>query len=242
MNKTKDNINSNIQKERVQKITSNYGYCSRRKAEELIEDGRVKVNGKTITIGDKASQNDKIEIDGKIIRADKKTYVLFHKPPGCVTALRDNQHKTVMDYIKLKQRVFPVGRLDYNTTGVMILTNDGDLANKIMHPRNEVKKTYLAELNRTVAYKDLHKIEKGIMLDDGMTSPAKTERLEPANMVEVTIHEGKNRIIRRMFKALGYKVLSLHRERIGDLTVKGIKPGRYRLITKKEIEKLVLKK
>ena len=226
---------------RVQKLISNYGYCSRRKAETLIEEGRVSVNGKKITIGDKAGTEDKIAVDGQVLKPEPKAYLVFHKPPGCVTALRDEQYKTVMDFIKVKQRVFPVGRLDYNTTGVLILTNDGDFANLIMHPSNEVKKTYLVQLNRAVAYSDLKKIEKGIELEDGLTSPAKTLRLEPPDMVEVTIHEGKNRIIKRMFNYLGYKVLGLHRERIGELTVKGINPGRCKNMTKKEIEKLVFK-
>ena len=120
---------------RVQKLLSNYGYCSRRKAEEIIKQGRVRVNDKLITIGDKASEEDKIYVDDKLVEKEKKVYLMFNKPVKCVTALNDNKFKTVMDYIKIKERVFPIGRLDYLTSGLLLLTNDGDFANKIMHPR-----------------------------------------------------------------------------------------------------------
>ena len=126
---------------RVQKLLSNYGYCSRRKAEELIELGEVKVNGKVISLGDKATENDEITVNGRIVKAPKRIYLIFHKPTRCVTALEDKYHKTIFEYINLKERVFPIGRLDYNTSGLLLLTNDGDFANRIMHPRYEVKKT-----------------------------------------------------------------------------------------------------
>ena len=128
------------EKHRIQKLMSNFGYCSRRRAEEIIQENRVKVNGKLITIGDKCKETDRISVDGIPIKKEIKVYLIFNKPPKCVTALKDEKYKTVMDYIKVKERVFPVGRLDFNTSGLLLLTNDGDFANKIMHPSNEIKK------------------------------------------------------------------------------------------------------
>jgi len=218
---------------RVQKLLSNYGYCSRRKAEELIKEGRVKVNNKTISIGDKASSTDKIYVDGNLVNKEKKVYLIFNKPLNCVTALKDLHHKTIMDYIKIKERVFPVGRLDYNTSGLLLLTNDGDFSNSIMHPRYEIKKTYLVELKKQISDFHIKKLEKGIILEDGKTSPAKINKLEK-DIIEITIHEGKNRIIRRMMKKLGYKVLTLKRIKIGNLELGKLKTGEYRDLEEKE--------
>ncbi len=222
---------------RVQKLLSNYGYCSRRKAEELIQEGRVKVNGKTISIGDKASDSDKIYVDGRLVSKQEKVYIMFHKPLGCITAMTDPVFDTVMDHINVEERVFPVGRLDYNTSGLLILTNDGDLANKIMHPSNEVKKTYLVGLRDRISDAQINQLEKGMFLSDGRTSPAKVMRQEP-DLIEITIHEGKNRIIRRMMDKLGLKIRFLKRTRIGSLTLAELKPGKYKLLTKKELEKI----
>tara|TARA_Y100000034_G_C6824703_1_gene371754 strand:+ start:392 stop:1069 length:678 start_codon:yes stop_codon:yes gene_type:complete len=221
---------------RVQKLLSNYGYCSRRKAEELIADGRVKVNDKIISLGDKASEKDEIKVDNKLIKKERKIYLIFNKPLGCVTALKDKKYKTVIDYIKIKERVFPVGRLDYNTSGLLLLTNDGDFSNKIMHPRNEIKKTYLVQVDEYVRDSDLKRIEKGIKLDDGKTSPAKVKLKD--GIVEVTIHEGKNRIVRRIFDALGYRIKTLHRYKIGHLSLGNLKSGRYRTLNRKDMKKL----
>lgn len=223
---------------RVQKLLSNYGYCSRRKAEELIQDGRVMVNGKTITIGDKASEKDEISVDNKIINKEKKVYLVFNKPFGCVCALRDKKYKTVMSYIKIKERVFPVGRLDYNTEGLLLLTNDGDFANKIMHPRYEIKKTYLAELDKEINDKDISKIEEGVVLEDGKTSKSKVKRLHDKK-VEITIHEGKNRIVRRIFKTLGYDVKKLKRIKIGNLKLGDLKPGEYKEARLSDLKKIL---
>ena len=222
---------------RVQKLMSNYGYCSRRKAEQLIEEGIVKVNGKTISIGDKASESDSISVNNKVIIKQKKVYLMFNKPINCVTAVRDIQHKTVMDYIKTKERVFPIGRLDYSTSGLLILTNDGDFANKIMHPRYETKKTYLASLDRRITNEQIRLIETGIKLEDGKTSPA-TVKLINSNLIEITIHEGKNRIIRRMLEEIGLKALSLQRIRIGKLDMGNLKEKEYRNLTKKDLENI----
>ncbi|MBU1201863.1 MAG: rRNA pseudouridine synthase [Nanoarchaeota archaeon] len=223
---------------RVQKILSNSGHCSRRKAEELIKEGRVRVNDKIISIGDKASDKDKIFVDGKLVKKERKIYLMFNKPQGCVTALKDNQYKTVMDYVNIGERVFPVGRLDYNTSGILLMTNDGDFANKVMHPRNEVKKTYFVMINKSIPYKDVRKIEQGIILEDGTkTSSAKVNRIEE-NILEISIHEGKKHIVKNIFKSLGYKVNYLERIKIGSLELKDVKPGRYRDLTKKEIEQV----
>ncbi len=211
---------------RVQKLLSNYGYCSRRKAEEIIKQGRVRVNDKLITIGDKASEEDKIYVDDKLVEKEKKVYLMFNKPVKCVTALNDNKFKTVMDYIKIKERVFPIGRLDYLTSGLLLLTNDGDFANKIMHPRYEIKKTYRVEVDKKISGDSIKKIVEGIELEDGKTSPAKVKRIKD-NIIEITIHEGKNRIIRRMIKALGYRMKSLERIKIGELGLSGLKPGKF---------------
>ena len=162
---------------RVQKLLSNYGYCSRRKAEELIIEGRVKVNNKVITIGDKATEEDILKVDNKIVNKNKKLYLIFNKPKGCVTALNDQFKKTIMEYIKIKERVFPIGRLDYNTEGLLILTNDGDFANKIMHPRYEIKKTYQAEINKPITKREIEQIELGVELEDGRTSLAKVKKI-----------------------------------------------------------------
>jgi 23S rRNA pseudouridine2605 synthase len=222
---------------RVQKLMSNYGYCSRRKAEELIEKGKVKVNGKTISIGDKASESDSISVNNKVIRKQKKVYLMFNKPINCVTAVKDSQYRTVMYYIKTKERIFPIGRLDYSTSGLLLLTNDGDFANKIMHPRYETKKTYLVSLDQRITNKQIRLIETGIDLEDGKTSPA-TVKLIKDDLIEITIHEGKNRIIRRMLKEIGLKALSLQRIRIGNLRLGNLKEKEYRNLTQKDRENI----
>ena len=225
---------------RVQKLLSNYGYCSRRKAEDLIKQGRVMVNNKIITIGDSADFKDKISVDGKIVRKPRKVYLMFHKPPHCVTALTDPRYKTVMDYVKISERVFPVGRLDFNTQGLLILTNDGDFANSIMHPRYEIQKTYLAGIDRHIIQKDLAQLQKGVKLTDGVTIPKKVRKVTP-DLIEITIHEGKNRIIRRMLEELGYNVRFLKRIKVGNLLLGDIKPGTFRTLKRKDREKIFMK-
>lgn len=220
---------------RVQKLLSSYGYCSRRKAEDLIKAGRVKVNGKVIRIGDKATEEDKISVDNKLVRKPARVYLMFHKPVGCVTALTDSRYRTIMDYIRIKERVYPVGRLDYNTAGLLLLTNDGDFANKVMHPRYEVKKTYLAALDRPINDSKIKLIEKGVELEDGLTTPSKVRKINE-KLVEITIHEGKKRIVRRIMASLGYKVLFLNRTRIGKLNMGDLAPRKYRRLTKRELE------
>ena len=221
------------EKQRVQKLLSNYGYCSRRKAEDLITQGQVKVNGKLISIGDKASPDDVITVNGKVVKGERKVYLVFNKPPGCVTAVSDNHDKTIMDYIRVKERIFPVGRLDKNSTGILLLTNDGDFANKIMHPSFEVTKTYEAQIDNSFNERDRRALERGILLEDGKTAPAKVKVLAP-DLVSIKIHEGKNRIIRRMLKKLGYKTFFLHRAKIGRLGLGDLRPGKFRHLTPKD--------
>ncbi len=225
---------------RVQKLLSNYGYCSRRNAEKLIEEGRVRVNNRKITIGDKASETDKIFVDDKLVNKDKKIYLMFNKPVGCVTALTDPEYRTVMDYIKVKQRIFPIGRLDYNTSGLLLLTNDGDFANKIMHPSNEITKTYLAGVDRKIIPEDIKDIEEGIFLEDGKTSPAIVRQLDSTHM-EITIHEGKNRIIRRMLKELEFRVRFLKRVRIGQLNLANLNEGEFKRVSENALKKVFIK-
>ena len=220
---------------RVQKLLSKYGYCSRRKGEELIKAGRVKVNKQVIQIGDKATEKDKIYVDDKPVQKNDLIYIMFHKPVGCVTSLDDKHNRTIMEYLDLKQRVFPVGRLDYNTSGLLILTNDGDFANKIMHPRYEVEKRYQAEINKPITPKAISLMRKGVKLEEYTTKPVKVWEVEP-KLIEITIHEGKKRIVRLMLKELGYKTLALKRIKIGRLELRDLPPGQYRKLKKKELD------
>jgi len=226
-----------MEEHRVQKLLSNYGYCSRRKGERLIEDGRVRVNNKIITIGDKATEADKIFVDNKLVNKEKKVYIMFNKPVGCVTALTDDRYKTVMDFINIKQRIFPIGRLDYNTSGLLLLTNDGDFANKVMHPSNEINKTYLAGVDRKIQAIDIEDMEKGIHLEDGKTRPAMVRQLDSTHM-EITIHEGKNRIIRRMLKELEFRVRFLKRVRIGRLNLADLREGEFKHVSENALKKV----
>jgi len=218
--------------QRVQKLMSSI--CSRRKAEEYIKAGRVKVNDEVITLGDKAGPDDVITMDGNVIEPEKKVYIIFNKPRGCVTAMTDAHEKTVMEYIDVKERVFPVGRLDKDTTGLLILTNDGTFANKIMHPSNEIKKTYVAKINGHISKGDLTKLEQGVELEDGKTAPAQVKQINPSEL-ELTIHEGKNRIVRRMLEHVGFEIKSLSRIKVGELVLGDIKLGEYELVDKPEI-------
>jgi len=232
--------------ERLQKVLAAAGIASRRKCEELILQGRVKVNQHTITqLGHKVSDIDHIEVDGKPITREKFVYFLFHKPTGVITSLSDPQgRKIVTDFFKgVKQRVYPVGRLDYDTSGLLLLMNDGELANQIAHPRFEIDKVYIATVKGYPSEKALERLRKGVILEDGPTAPADAKLLKKDEkkgqaVIELTIHEGRNRQVRRMCQAVGHPVVNLKRTRLGFLTLGELKVGEYRPLTAKEVQQL----
>ena len=232
--------------ERLQKIIAMKGYCSRRKAEELITKGKVKVNGELVTtMGYKASVNDFIEVEGNPLdEVEEKVYYLLNKPRGVVTTASDEKgRKTVVDLINTKKRIYPVGRLDYDTTGLLILTNDGDLTNHLMHPKNQIEKVYVAKLEGIITKEKLAILCKGVIINGRKTSKAKAKILKidkkkNSSVVELIIHEGKNHQVKKMFEAIGFEVLKLKRESVAFLTLDGVKPGEYRQLSVKEVKKL----
>ena len=234
---------------RLQKFLADQGIASRRKCEEFIESGRVKVNGKTVELGFKVDpEKDKVEFDGKIITNTKKefTYILLNKPIGVVTTADDQFDRgTVLDLVKVKPRVVPVGRLDMYTSGALILNDDGDFIYKVTQPKHEINKTYTVTLVGIVSNEDIENLRKGVVIDgDYTTKPArarimKIDEAKNISRVEITIHEGKNRQVRKMCEAIGKKVLALHRAKIGNLGVKDLKLGTWRYMTKKEVEEIL---
>jgi len=232
--------------ERLQKIIAMKGYCSRRKAEELITKGKVKVNGELVTtMGYKASVNDFIEVEGNPLdEVEDKVYYLLNKPRGVVTTSSDEKgRKTVVDLIDTKKRIYPVGRLDYDTTGLIILTNDGELTNYLIHPKNKIEKVYVAKIKGIISKVELGRLCRGVIIDGYKTSKAKAKILKidkkkNTSVVELIIHEGKNHQVKKMFEAIGFKVLKLKRESISFLTLDGVKPGEYRQLSIKEVKKL----
>lgn len=233
--------------ERLQKILASAGVASRREAEKIILAGRVKVNGKLINeLGCKFDPDRcKITVDGKPILQESKVYYLFYKPRGVVTTMSDPQkRKTVADYMQnLPERVFPVGRLDYNTEGLLLMTNDGELAQKLMHPKHEVNKTYLVKVPGIVPQEKLDVLRVGVKLEDGLTAPAivnlRTYDYEKNyTLFDVTIHEGKNRQIRRMCDAIGFPVRELKRIKMGPLTLSGLSKGKFRVLEAQELVEL----
>lgn len=214
---------------RVQKLLSNWGRCSRRKAEELIAEGRVMVNGRAIHLGDKASGQDTITVDGARVMPERRITILFHKPLGCVTAVADKRQKTVLDYVRIPERVFPVGRLDSNTSGLLLLTNDGDFANHMMHPRYEVEKAYVAQLDKPLQARDAARLKQDVRLADGAVRIDRMRQLRP-QVIEVALHEGRKHVVRRLFGALGYRVLALKRTRMGRFALGSLKEGEWRYI------------
>lgn len=231
--------------ERLQKVISNSGYTSRRKAEELILKGLVKVNGNTVyELGVKVSPSDLIEIDGYILKNENKVYYLLNKPRGIITSTSDDKgRKTVVDLINTNVRIYPVGRLDYDTTGAIILTNDGELANLIMHPKSQIDKVYIAKVKGLIGKAQILKLQNGVIVDGVKTSKSKARILSydkktDTSIVELTIHEGRNHQVKKMFNAIGYDVLKLKRERIAFLSIKDMKSGDYRLLNPKEVKKL----
>ena len=231
--------------ERLQKYIANSGVASRRKAEELILDGKVKVDGKVVReLGTKVSGNETIEVNGNILAKEDKVYYLLNKPRGIISSSNDEVgRKTVVDLIEEDKRIYPVGRLDYDTTGIIILTNDGEIANLLMHPKNEIEKTYVAKINGILSPKEQMILKNGVVIDGIKTSKArvKVKKIDKENnksIVELTIHEGKNHIVKKMFAALGYDVEKLKREKIAFLDLRGLKSGEYRKLSIKEVKEL----
>ncbi|MBQ7141185.1 MAG: rRNA pseudouridine synthase [Bacilli bacterium] len=231
--------------ERLQKVIANNGYCSRREAEKLILDNRVSVNGKIINeLGIKVSEKDLIEIDGVKLAKDPKEYYLLYKPRGVVSTSKDDKNrKTVVDIIKTDARIYPVGRLDYDTTGVLLLTNDGELSNLLTHPKNKVDKIYIAKVKGIIDVGAIKKLENGVMIDGYKTSKArvklkKVDKKTNTCIVQLTIHEGRNHQVKKMFESVGFEVLKLKREVFAFFTTGTLKSGEYRKLTIKEVKQL----
>ena len=232
---------------RLQKYLSNQGVCSRRKAEEYILDGYVKVNGIIVTeLGTKINpEKDEIIFkENKIGKIENKVYILLNKPIGYVTTTKDQfDRDTVLDLVKVKEKVLPVGRLDMYTSGALILTNDGEFIYKVTHPKYEIEKTYNVTVKGIITKEEIKKLEQGVEIDDYVSGKAKvkilkTDKEKDISRIEITIHEGKNREVRKMCSGIGRKVLALHRSKIENINVKSLKLGEWRYLTKKEVEKL----
>ena len=228
--------------ERLQKVIANSGLCSRRKAEDLIKEGRVKVNGKVVReLGVKVSNKDGVMVDDREIAKEEKVYYLLNKPRGIITSVSDDKNrKTVVDLIPCRERIYPVGRLDYDTTGVLLLTNDGEFANILMHPNDKVEKVYIVKVKGIIKCDAINTLKNGVIIDGVRYEKAKvklrkTDYKTNTSMLMVTIHEGRNHEVKKMFKSVGFPVLKLRRERefIFDLT--GLKSGEYRKLTPKEV-------
>ena len=231
--------------ERLQKIIANSGYCSRRKAEELILNGKVRVNGEVInTLGSKVSYSDTIIINGVTLKLEPKEYVLLYKPRGVVSSAHDDKgRKTVVDIVESENRLYPVGRLDYDTSGILLLTNDGELTNLLIHPSHEVEKVYVAKIDDIVIPSLVKSLEKGIIIDGKKTGRArvkikKIDKKKKSSLIELMIYEGRNHQVKKMFEAIGYHVSKLKREKFASLTLDGLKSGEYRHLNIKEVKKL----
>ncbi|MBF7018649.1 rRNA pseudouridine synthase [Staphylococcus sp. 18_1_E_LY] len=232
--------------ERLQKRIANSGYTSRRKAEVLIEEGKVKVNGETVTeLGTKVKPSDTVEVEGIKLEQEDKLYILFYKPAQVITSVSDDKgRKVVTDYFKeLETRIYPVGRLDYDTSGLLLLTNDGDFTNLMTHPRYKIKKKYVVKLKGYLMREEVKALEKGVKLEDGMTQPATVkvknqDKEKSTTLVEITITEGRNRQVRRMFEYFGHEVSKLQRIEFGPLNLTGLNAGEGRVLTPHEVKTL----
>ncbi len=233
--------------ERVQKVISNLGYASRREAEKLILSGKVFINDKVASLGDKVLKGDTIKVDGVILDnnlLNDKVYYLLNKPRGVVSTVKDDLgRKTVVSLINTEKRIYPIGRLDYDTTGVLLLTNDGELTNKLLHPKNEIEKVYLAKIKGIITGSDIYKLKNGVVIDGKKTSKAKVKlksfnKKNNTSLVDITIHEGRNHQVKKMFDAIGYEVIKLTRVKLAFLDCKDLKSGEYRTLSIKEVKRL----
>lgn len=232
--------------ERLQKVIAHAGITSRRKAEELIVAGRVSVNGQIVKeLGVQVSAKDRVEVDGVPIEQESPVYYMLYKPRGVISAVTDDKkRKVVLDFFtEVPERLYPIGRLDYDTSGLLLLTNDGDLSQKLMHPKHEVDKVYVAKVKGIADKKQLLPLSRGIRIEGKKTAPARFEILSidaatQTSIVQLTIHEGHNHQVKNMLKAVGLPVQKLKREMYGSLTLAGLRPGEYRELTKKEVNEL----
>ena len=231
--------------ERLQKVIANSGYTSRRKAEELITNGKVTVNGTKVTeLGTKVSGSDVITVEGKTLNNnEKKVYFLLNKPRNIISSVSDELgRKTVVDLIDTEERIYPIGRLDYDTTGLILLTNDGDFANLLMHPSHNLEKTYLAKINGVLDKEAIDKLKKGVIVDNKKVKIIdfkirKKDLTKNTSLVEIKIVEGRNHIVKNIFASLGYDVIKLTRTNYGFLALDGLQSGEYRPLTIKEVKK-----
>ena len=232
--------------ERIQKVIARSGYTSRRKAELLIVEGKVKVNGKVMNeLGYKVKRHDLIEVNGKTLESENKVYFVLYKPKGYISAVSDDKDRNCVTdlLIDVKERIYPIGRLDYQSTGLLLMTNDGEFANDIMHPSSHLEKVYDITIDGLIQGEQLNQLEKGIFLEGVKTLPCKIKvtykDLKQQNTrMKVRLMEGKNRQVRKMFESLGFKVKRLHRERIGCITLSGMSPGEYRIMKPQEVKEL----
>ena len=233
--------------ERLQKVIAHAGVASRRKAEQLIIDGKVKVNGQIVTtLGIKVNATDEVSVNDVPIYQEEPVYYMFYKPRGVITAVEDDKGRAVVtDYFTdVTQRIYPVGRLDYDTSGLLLLTNDGQFAQRLTHPKHEVEKTYVAKVKGLADSKRLYPLTKGLRYEKVTYAPARYEILSTnqsngTSIVKLMIHEGKNHQVKNMFKALDLPVMKLKREGYGDLTLGNLRPGQYRTLTNKEVKHLL---
>lgn len=230
---------------RLQKAIADSGFCSRRKAEEYIVKGKVFVNGEKITeLGSKVEGNEEIIVDGNAISKQDKEYYILYKPGGVISSTKDDKgRKTVVDFFSSNKRLYPVGRLDYDTTGIILLTNDGEFTNMMLHPKNKIPKVYIAKLEGIIDGYSIKKIKSGIVIDGIKCTPDRV-KLKSADkksntcIVEITIHDGRNHEVKRIFESAGYNVIKLKRESIAFLTLQGLSSGEFRKLTIKEVKQL----
>ncbi|HIW12181.1 MAG TPA: rRNA pseudouridine synthase [Candidatus Salinicoccus stercoripullorum] len=235
-----------MEKVRLQKAIADSGVTSRRKAEQLITEGRVSVNGKVVAeLGSKVTAGDRIEVDGVPLTAEEKVHILYYKPTGEISAVEDDRSRsTVTDAFKqMDVRLYPVGRLDYDTSGILLMTNDGEFTQYMTHPKFEMSKTYRVKINGILKRDQQKEMRKGIMLEDGRTAPAGVkvirDKKDRQMILELTIHEGRNRQVRRMFEHFGLEVLKLTRIKYDFLTLDGLAEGEYRFLKPHEVKKLI---